>query len=357
MTRRAPIARPLSMARSNPMARPNQPGRGGFSMIELLIVITIIAILAGFLLSAVNGGITRARVAQVVAEMKNLEQGIRQFEAEFGTQPPSFILLYERGAFLTSGNSWNQDSVPARESLRRSSRAIIKQIWPSFDFINMGDATTHSFDINGNGMIEAEPIALNGAECLVFFLGGREKIDTSTTPSTIFSTGFSKVPATPFAATTGSSAGPYYEFNSRQFIDMDSDGFQEYLDAIPGQSKPIQYFSSYAGQGYRPYGQDGNASTTTDNEILGSLQWIYTRNTGASATSPAEPYNPKTFQLISPGFDGEYGIGGTVDPETGVKDGTIYLPASHVPTTVVRAAPNTQYERDNITSFLSGELH
>jgi len=330
-------------------------------MIELLIVITVIAILAGLLLGGVNSVMSRARVATVVAEMKNLEQAIKQFEAEFGIQPPSFILLYERGAFLTSGNSWAQDSVATREPLRRSSRATLKQLWPSFDFTHMGDATNHAFDINGNGTIDAEPIALNGAECLLFFLGGRQKIDTTVTPNVVTMTGFSKVPTMPFAATVGTASGPYYEFNSKQIVDDgDGDGMFVYVDALPGQTKPIQYLSSYGGQGYRPYGLDGRDDTAAfqyDNELSGTLKWIYTRTTGSSASSPAEPYNPKSFQLISPGFDGEYGVGGTVDPDTGVKAGTVYLPTGHNPATVVRAAGDVQFERDNIVNFLPAELH
>jgi prepilin-type N-terminal cleavage/methylation domain-containing protein len=352
----------------------NARRRAGFSLIELLIVITIIGILVSLLLVGVQAAVSRARVAQVVAEMKNFEQAIAQFQKELGIHPPSFIKIHESATlWATSGDT---DT--------RSSRAILKQLWPNFDFTTMGDATAspapvsscnptagnNALDLNGDGD-ENDTLVLCGSECLVFFLGGLQKKDSPTMPLTSASlTGFSKVPTGPLAriSSGGSSYGPYYEgFDSKRLVDLDSDGMPEYLDALPGQSRPLQYLSSYEGAGYRPYGRDGIHGNADDELLTNSMLWIYTRTKGSNTAAPGEPYNPKTFQIISPGFDREYGKGGIVDAENGVSDMTtaapLHLPAGNTNiintpnTTVTRVQPDTLYERDNIVNFLPAELH
>ena len=47
------------------LIQPTRPSRSGFTLVELLVVITIILILAGLLTVAVFGAIENARIAQV----------------------------------------------------------------------------------------------------------------------------------------------------------------------------------------------------------------------------------------------------------------------------------------------------
>ncbi len=320
-------------------------------MIELLIVITVIAILAGLLLGGVQSAMGRVRVASVVSEIKNLEKAIKDFEAEFGVQPPSFMILCERAT------DWNLNAPPELAADIRASRAFLRQLWKDYDF-------TVDRDINGINGIEA-PHRLNGAECLVFFLGGL--VDRDSGVPTV--KGFSKVSSAPFgslAGAQGSRSGPYYEFDSKQLIDLDNDGFYEYIDSIPGQQRPIQYFSSYGGTGYRPLGRNTDPGVTDDDEVLpNTLRWVYTKGAG-SATKAAEPFNPNGFQLISPGLNGEYcgptagGTyegGGFLDPENGVKIGQTFVKITAPTVTITRDGQSAVLERDNITNFTNGEIH
>jgi hypothetical protein len=212
----------------------------------------------------------------------------------------------------------------------------------------------------------ADTLYLNGAECLVFFLGGR--MDTSS--GVPVPKGFSKVSSAPFASLAGaqgSRTGFFYEFDSKQLIDLDGDGMYEYLDSIPGQQRPIQYFSSYGGTGYRPLGRDVTyqGTATCDDEVLpNSLKWVYTKNAGTAA-SVATPFNPNGFQLISAGLNGEFGgpnassnydAGGYLDPDKGVQLGTTTVSASPA-VTLVRDGQLANLERDNITNFTGGEIH
>src|SRR5690606_13312501 len=112
--------------------------------------------------------------------------------------------------------------------------------------------------------------------------------------------GFSANPANPFDA-TGSRVGPFFnEFKLERFRDVNGNKFPEYLDPLSGQSAPYVYVSSYNGRGYRA------ADLKVFNDTTLDLADIYRQKAGASGT----PYNAKSFQIISPGYDGKYGVGG-----------------------------------------------
>ncbi len=308
-------------------SRPTHPSatrsalRRAFSLIELMVVILIITILMGLLLSGVMSARAAALNAAVVAEMKNFEKSIADFKLKYGSEPPSEIYLYE------DDSGWSATTPDARRS-----RAIIRGIWPQFDF-------TKDRDINGNGQ-NSNVLHLTGAECLVFFLGGVNATDivdkSGNTIGTAGNTinrweplGFSVDPANPFAR-GGSRVGPFQQFDNARLVNKDStatpstqdvEGMPEFLDSLPGQTKPYVYVSSYDGKGYRAADLSyGPGSTLTS---------VYLQSTGGQA------FNSKSFQIISAGFDGEQGSGGPLD---------VGLP------------PARAVERDNITNFKGSRL-
>lgn len=284
----------------------------GFTLVELLVVISVLAILVALLIPAVNGVRVRARVAQVKSEIKAIETALIAFQQDHGILPPSRFELAEDGA------NW-----PA------NSRKLLTTMWPQFDF-------TVDHDFNCNGSIDAGVIELHGSECLVFFLGGLPTwIDSDAnglkneTTDVLQLSGFSRNPADPFAPlAAGASAnrqGPYYNFDSvRLFTSPVNANFRAYVDAFPAQKSPYLYASAYDGRGYEVA------------DFGGALADFY-RN-GDQTTSPA--WNQKTFQLISPGSDGAYGTGG---PYTGPKAKTLLSGGRAV-------------EQDNITNFSDGVL-
>lgn len=305
--------------------RPAKTTRAGFTLIELLAVIIVIAILVSLLVPAVMGGFRRVRITSVRTEISQLDSAIGRFKAAYNMDPPSSMFLAE------TSTAWG---LPANAGYR----ATIRQIWPQFDFTY--SATSNQYDINGDGVFTG--VSLTQSECLVFFLGG---INTTNAPgaSNIGAcTGFSKNPSMPFAR--GGTRDTYlFEFLPARFTDLDNDGMPEYRDPLPGQTSPYLYYSSYGGQGYLTTEFGG-----------GGLTEPYRQGTASTQA----PWKQNSYQLISPGFDKQYGFGGAY-LTTGTGDDRIPIDPTQYPTTFAAAAPlpkDRAFEADNITNFSDGQL-
>jgi len=59
----------------------------GFTVVELLIVVTTIAILAGIVIVAYNGVQTKARMAKIEADLKNVQKLVETYKTFNGTYP------------------------------------------------------------------------------------------------------------------------------------------------------------------------------------------------------------------------------------------------------------------------------
>lgn len=314
--------------------------RHGFTLIEIMVVIVILAILIGLLMPALSGARTRVRQAQVRAEISQLENGIGNFKNRFGIEPPSLITLYEDP---TQNNGWasNSPSTAAIESL-----ALLRQLWPNFNQRLVrdldGDGATNRF------------FTITQGECLVFFLGGMPTSETVNGVKRFSVTGFSKNPVDPFAA-GGTREGPFFEFKNDRFTDLAGSviGFPEYKDPLPSQQNPYRYFSSYDGNGYREPMQN----VVSEYGGAGSVPWLAYRQ---GSTVNSSPFKSKSFQIISPGQDGKYGPGGPY--VAGAADPLPAWDSSSI-STWSNAAGSRSFtnadrdaERDNITNFSNGLL-
>ena len=69
---------------------PARPARAaGFTLVELLIVISIIGVLAGFIISSLGGVFRNKNISTARAELALIEAAIERYKAAYGIYPPS----------------------------------------------------------------------------------------------------------------------------------------------------------------------------------------------------------------------------------------------------------------------------
>jgi general secretion pathway protein G len=68
-------------------AQPTQPNHQGFTLVELLLVLTILAILAGIVIPRVTGYGDRARTAATQAEIATISAALNAYEVDNGSYP------------------------------------------------------------------------------------------------------------------------------------------------------------------------------------------------------------------------------------------------------------------------------
>lgn len=69
--------------------RPRRSPRGGFTLIEILVVVLIIAILSGFILAGVRRLVERQKVNVAVADIELIRNALEQYEQAWGQYPPA----------------------------------------------------------------------------------------------------------------------------------------------------------------------------------------------------------------------------------------------------------------------------
>jgi prepilin-type N-terminal cleavage/methylation domain-containing protein len=350
------------------MTRPSQRPRRrfGFTLVELLVVVVIISILIALLVPVIAGAVKNAKDAAVTADINALAQGMEAFKNKYGQYPPSRIILFESGAYVTSGGPTALSSVTwfgrgsaayspndlSAEQLSQRSLRYLRNFFPQAQALgpgwgnllpSPGGSNGTWFDFNGNGVYDANPILLEGHECLVFFLGGI----TNHSGSVLGMDGFGKNPSNPFINSTAATNrnNTFFEFRGERLIDDDGNGIPGYVDSLAtGQdARYLVYFSAYGQNGYDP--NDVNFIEADPNDSTGSNAAVYRgfrvnfgvnnplfTNTATVGSYAPNPYtssdalpptggapafqNPTSFQIISAGRDRNYGIGGQYLPNS-----------------------------------------
>lgn len=389
-------------------AAPSGRPRGGFTLVELLVVFVVLSILIALLLPAINGAVKTAKNTAAQANLKQFDQALAAFKSKYGDYPPSRVILWENGYFPTSGDvalAATGQSDMLNGQLAQRSLLYLRKFFPKVTFSTSGAVwpagSKQWYDFNGNGVFDADPYILQGHECLVFFLGGLPQ----RTDDGFAMTGFAKNPTNPFTpnvAPTGSPTfvsqnreAPLFEFASNRLQDDTinttlATTFPGYLDSLGNslggnQINFIAYFSSYGNNGYDPNDVNFAAEMADDGTtaVLNKYKVrfpVYTATKGATtppnhAASPApNPYtstatgaattaaaatltvnyvNAQTYQLISPGVDGQYGPGGMFKANAT----TEALPFDANTTVPATLKSIRQRERDNLTNFHGGTLN
>jgi prepilin-type N-terminal cleavage/methylation domain-containing protein len=392
--------------------------RGGFTLVELLVVIVVLAILVGLLLPVIAGALRTAKNAACQSEINLMAQALANFKASYGDYPPSRVILYENGYFpvgtQTHVNADTNDITLGQ--LAQRSLISLRRFFPKVVFSTSGQPSQISYnaatgagfwyDFNGNGKMDG-PYILQGNECLVFFLGGIPLQDPAT--GAFGMTGFGKDPVNPFTNSVIGSGmysanrqPPAFEFNAgRLFLDPNNPGnltgnpngvidpgIPGYYDNL-GNSPPtaagtsLNFYVYFSGYGNGVYdANDVNFLTEFDGVSgAGPIGLKYTHAGTVYASVYPNPYSTtltvtasgtvtfekaQTFQIFSAGADGLYGVGGQfIAPSASSSTASNPLPIdlNHTFTGTIGGTLTTSAdatirirERDNLTNFQSGTL-
>jgi len=306
---------------------------GGFTLVEMLVVITIIGILAGLVTAAALSARNRARIAVISLELNQLDMALKAYKEKFGEYPPDFA-----GVNITGTTGDAARNAVLRHLAKAFPRYVpagndIKTRWDNF----ANDCST--WNVNPSNFGDYGPFF-----ALTFWLGGRA-VDVVTGTVTGFS-GFSANPQNPFDITTPSRIGPFFEFDlSRVSISTTNGNGIRYWPSNAEGDKiggAIVYFRAENGV-YR-YGGVTNALSKRVTDTTGIVVYpAGDTRLGFSTTAGSNSWiNPRSFQILSSGMDVTYGslTSGSDTVGLAFPDGTNYADETF----------------DDITNFSGGTL-
>jgi prepilin-type N-terminal cleavage/methylation domain-containing protein len=279
----------------------------GFTLVELLVVIGIIAILMALLTPAVMWGINAGRRTRMGVEIAALNDAIEKYKSRVGDYPPNF----------------------------RDYNAFIRHVRTRYPKINVASLNVLIVNAYGPGFSVTAPPGVNDrprvdeGESLVFWLALTRND-----------------PQYPFNPTGTAALQTYYEFDQRRLVDVDGDSFPSYRAAFAKDTFYL-YLDS------RSYDELADVTNAATDPTSGAYAEIDATVTPPTHQQVVRPYfwsesptpafmNPTSFQILCAGQDGEWG---NVDPLTNAYAGVKTFPGG---------LNYTPQDRDNITNFSEG---
>lgn len=281
--------------------------RSGFTLVELLIVVTIIAILVAMAMAAVmkvmnQGAQTTARV-----EIGNLETGIAACKNDWGgglKYLPSKLKLFEETAWYT--RTTDPEALATQRFLIKMFGTRFQGQWVDWN----GDGVHAEPPFSATGPIPTA-VTIPAPECLVFYLGGIP--DAPGNPPA----GFSTDPTNP--ASTANRKAPYYAFQTPRLRQSTAAGagYFFYVDPYTENPQPYIYLSSGArGNDYNapPPAGTSTSDCTWVKDSAGNFVQPYRERSGGKFM------NPFGFQIICAGRDNIFGDPTKWTPANGTTD-------------------------------------
>lgn len=331
--------------------------RKAFTLVELMIVVVIIAILAGLTTLGTRVAIRKSKEAVTRLSLEQLSMALEKYKNDVGEYPPDFTDI---------------DAVTRHMRLR----------WPRCEYANFfeelfqeqnEEAVARAVDNFGWDIRNCGP-----ASALVFWLGGIPD-STGVNPA-----GFFLSPTDPFGILGGTSAQreePRFSFPDSTIV-RGAYKFGQYGDAYglneasqedgpafqPGKddSKPVVYFTANApaaGQAAATGMIDDSNESAYQLEYRAEVKFCRFKNLGEAVPYAKSVdadgfmtwYEPDRFQIIHPGHDGLFADEGA--GRNGGGGHNVGVESADCPTNL-RSTANpmtlTDADADNIVNFSEG---
>jgi prepilin-type N-terminal cleavage/methylation domain-containing protein len=141
--------------------------RRAFTLVELLVVITIIGILAALITVAASGALKRAHQAQIKTELNQLDMAFQSYRDTFGSYPPN-CQVDDTDFTANPPSDYTIDESQVLTDLKRHFKQAFPRSREPDDLLRrlVGDASVGS----GNGDVLKG--GMTAGEAVVFWLGG-----------------------------------------------------------------------------------------------------------------------------------------------------------------------------------------
>lgn len=117
-----------------------QKQQKGFTIVELLIVIVVIAILAAITVVAYNGIQGRTKIASVNADLKSIKTAMLMYRADYGTLPNNAD--WYSGTAMPPTSRWSTEIVANLKNLKYIQTSGLEQDpWGQYYFYDNNDCT------------------------------------------------------------------------------------------------------------------------------------------------------------------------------------------------------------------------
>lgn len=136
----------------------------GFTLTELLVVITIIAVLASLVTGAVMNALSRAKQAAITLEIQQIAMGLEDLKNEYGAYPPN---VYSNASTLGT----NPEKIANAQTLLRMMRKAFPR-GTEFAIDLSGASPARNATASNDNIFPIAETGLSPAEALVFWLQG-----------------------------------------------------------------------------------------------------------------------------------------------------------------------------------------